>query len=304
MPFDRRTETPRGHSIRKTAIACLALAVAVGILTTTLTPSEHVDTTQIAADKTCTRLCQFSLHGTDVSEPSGNLEITTAAKSSSAPNKTTVAAHEATKANVAQASKVPAATPKTATPVPLKIAGPAAEPITTRPVADRFAFINSAIGSMMADLEIGNSKNRFASLTASELKPVTPAQLSELQLVDRELAALPPETTLSASPLRVNKGLTNAPQVAGWRLIRTVTTEELSQEAALKGFVLPIAPTKKPDVPSSYETRAKSKVPQRKKSKRTRSQTNLSSASKKAKPAAAKKPKAPSWETNALFRDN
>lgn len=173
----------------------------------------------------------------------------------------------------------------------------ATEPITTRPVADRFDFIGPAIVTTVAEYERAPSSRDFASLPATELTPLPADKVSTIPKPRLLLRSLPPASTLTADNTEPPTRTAKAPQVAGWRMIRTIKTQELSEEDIEKAALLPLLPVQKPEPPASAltEPQKPSKI-----SRRVR-QTTIK---QKPKSTPTSTFSDTSWKSRALFRDN
>jgi len=175
-----------------------------------------------------------------------------------------------------------------------------AEPITSRPVADRFDFIGPAVVSTLADHQSAPPRHEFASLPASELNSLPAASASAVPKPVRVLQALPPQSTLTADNSQQTPRSSKTPQVAGWRLMRTIKTEEVAGVTFDTAEPAPLLPVKKPGVAPGY---AAPEIKESKIKRRVRPRTV-------SRPAPPKPPKSQPgsladepWKNRALFRD-
>lgn len=290
----------------------LALA-AVCAFSTTITPSDYHDVPRLAVASDCSRLCAFASHPAGL--PTRENETVVAAPRIADAGDATETSPEAATDTLAEAANPPmleaSGEPVDKTPLepPITEFKPTAaitiaqEPITSRPVADRFDFAGAAIVTTLAQFNQDPAGQQFAALPTTELKSLPASQQTVSLSPVRELTALPPLVQLTATLDQPALRASKVPQVAGWSLIRTIETEELSEEASLTTVAMPLLPVKKPDVPKSYLTAPPRQIPQAKISRRVRQRAAPTPAANK---TAAPEPKTTSdrsWKNNALFRD-
>lgn len=167
---------------------------------------------------------------------------------------------------------------------PAALAEPPSEPITSRPVVDRFDFVGAAALKSVS----------FTRRDPLDLPPVSGVLVPPRQAERVVLKPLPPQETIEASEHGRKELRISAPRVAGWSTVRTIETREVTTPVRLdtKKSYSVSSPT--PARPRRYKSRTKS-------SKRPRMYRSRTKSSKTRAPKKNLYRPSRSWKARALF---
>lgn len=280
------------------------LAVAAGVMAAKFAPADYADTLTAAAAMGCPQLCGFALSAAEIEPPVRPHDAVNKSKATASARTApagVAAANETVLAQVATPSAATPEEPEESVPSEPVRQNTAAEPITTRPVADKFDFIGPALLEMLADDGNEADRRQFAELPVSELQAVAPANVREIKSAESDAAAVRPDIATAASKQTSKAG--SAAMVAGWRLIRTIKARQVSEQSALGQVTIPVIPNQKPHAPESGAAQLETKSAASKKSRRSSKRSYSASVSKKSRPPAVKILEDQSWQSRVLFRE-